>query len=94
MEEEVAGEEASEEAEEEGEQEEVVENAELRSTVSARSFTGFSFLSILNSVQSKVLERPSRRRSRTPFLRGSDGGVAALLPGDCLESSDLGSEVT
>lgn len=52
-EEEDTGEDAKEEAEEEGEQqEEVVESVELRSTVSARSFTGFSFFSILNSFQS------------------------------------------
>lgn len=87
------GEDANEEGEEEvGEQyEEVVENDELRSTVSARSFTGFSVCSVLNSDQSKVLERPSRLRSRTRLLRGSEGGTAALLPAGCLWTSDLGA---
>lgn len=67
-----------------------MENDELRSTVSACSFTGFSFRSILNSVQSKVFERPSRLRSRTLLLRGSEAGAEALLPDGCLCPSDLG----
>lgn len=82
------GEDANEEGDEEGEQyEEVVENDELRSTVSARSFTGFPDCSILNSDQSKVFERPSRLRSRTLLLRGSE----ALLPAGLLWTSDLGA---
>lgn len=91
MEEVETGEDAIEEGEEEGEQyEDVVENDELRSTVSARSFAGFSVCSILNSDQSKVLERPSRLRSRTWLLRGSEGGAEALLQASCLWTSDLG----
>ena len=79
------GEDANDEGEEEGEQYEEVDNDELRSTVSARSFTGFPVCSILNSDQSKVLERPSRLRSQTRLLRGSE----VLLPAGCLLSSDL-----
>lgn len=78
-EEEEAGKDAIEEGDDEEQQEEFGENDELRSTVSARSFTGFSGFSVLNSVQSKVLERPSRLRSRTLLLRGSGGGEDALL---------------
>lgn len=85
------GEDANEEGEEEGEQyEEVVDNDELRSTVSARSFRGFSLCSTLNSDQSKVLERPSRLRSRTRLLRGSEGRAEVLLPAGCLWTSGLG----
>lgn len=83
-EEEETGEDADEEGEEEGEQkEEVVEHDELRSTVSARSFVGFSVFSILNSDQSNVFERPSRLRSRTLLLRGSEAETEPLLTG-CL----------
>lgn len=75
------GEEADEEGDEVGEkQEEAVDNEELRSTVSARAFAGFSLCSILNSDQSKVLERPSRLRSRTRLLRGSEDGAEASAP--------------
>lgn len=59
--------------------EEAVEKDELRSTVSARAFAGFSLCSILNSDQSKVLERPSRLRSRTRLLRASEDGVEASV---------------
>lgn len=84
------GEDATEEGEEEGEQyEDVVENDELRSTVSARSFTGFSLCSILNSDQSKVLERPSRLRSRTRLLRGSEEGPEVSLPAGWLWVPDF-----
>lgn len=92
-----------EEGEEEGEQQEdVVENDELRPIVSARSFTDFSVRSVLNSDQSKVLERPSRLRSRTRLFLSSEALAAeALAPAGCLWTSDsgasglgLGSEVT
>lgn len=90
MDEEETGEDASEEAEEEGEQkEEAVEQEELKSTVSARSFGGFSVWSTLNSDQSKVFERPSRRRSRTLLLRGSETGAAILRICSCLGPSDM-----
>lgn len=75
------GEEADEEGDEVGEKhEEAVEKDELRSTVSARAFAGFSLCSILNSDQSKVLERPSRLRSRTRLLRGSEDGAEVSVP--------------
>ncbi|TNN21712.1 hypothetical protein EYF80_068176 [Liparis tanakae] len=74
------GEDATEEGEEEGEQQEdVVENEELRSMVSARSFTDFSARSVLNSDQSKVLERPSRLRSRTRLFLSSEALEAEAL---------------
>lgn len=66
-----------------------MDSDELRSTVSARSFTGFLACSILNSVQSRVLERPSRLRSRTRLLRGSEAAMEALLPAG-LGASGLG----
>lgn len=88
------GEDTIDEGEVEGEQyEELVENDELKSTVSARSFTGFSLCSILNSDQSKVFERPSRLRSQILLLRGLEEGAEALLPAGCLWTSALGDSV-